>query len=187
MSSAFHEVLRGVAMALAGVGEGWYVFGAQAAILRGSRRMTADLDITLLPGVVGSPELLARLESCGFAAGVEHPHALAQQARVLPVVHHDTGMPVDIVLGGPGLEALFLAESELISVAGIELRVPKVEHLVVMKLIAGRAHDLDDAQAMMLANDADMSAIESLVEAIAVGLGEDDVKEALASLRRRMP
>lgn len=35
MSSSLHDALQAVADALEGVGDGWYLFGAQAALLRG--------------------------------------------------------------------------------------------------------------------------------------------------------
>lgn len=54
-----------------------------------------------------------------------------------------------------------------------------------MKLLAGRPQDLDDATALVRAG-ADVSEVEPMVEAIAEGLGEDDIRDALVEVRRRL-
>lgn len=54
-----------------------------------------------------------------------------------------------------------------------------------MKLLAGRPQDLDDAIALVRAG-AELSDVEPMVEAVAEGLGEDDVRQALAEVKRRM-
>ena len=85
----------------------WYVFGAQAAIFYGSARLTADVDVTVLPGGHPLDELLDSLQEAGFEARAPDVHTLVRQTRVLPVTHTQSGMPVDIILGGPGLEEQF--------------------------------------------------------------------------------
>ncbi len=46
-------------------------------------------------------------------------------------------MPVDIVLGGPGIEELFLERAEVHDIEGILVPVARAENLVVMKILAG--------------------------------------------------
>jgi hypothetical protein len=53
------ELLRQLGEALASVGVGWYVFGAQAAILHGAARLTADVDITFALGQRPTAELVS--------------------------------------------------------------------------------------------------------------------------------
>jgi hypothetical protein len=185
MSSPVVETLRAISAALEGAGEGWYLFGAQAALLRGSRRLTSDIDITFLPGGLSNDDLLERLFSSGFSLRVVDADDFVEQTRVLPMVHEATGMPVDVVIGGAGLEQLFLQHSETLLLEGVRVPVPTAEHLVVMKLLAGRPQDLDDAAAMARVG-IDFEAVEDLASAIAEGLGEADILHALADLHRRM-
>jgi hypothetical protein len=103
---------------------------------------------------------------------------------VLPIVHVATNMPVDVVWGGPGLEELFWESSQAVDMGGVLIPVATAEHLIVMKLLAGRPKDLDDCAAIARGTDVDVSSIEELVETIAVGLGEDDIRAALAEFHR---
>ncbi len=70
--------------------------------------------------------------------------------RVIPVAHRPTGLLVDIVLGGPGIEERFAANAEMVRVGRVAVPVATASHLVVMKVLAGRPKDLEDA-ALLLA------------------------------------
>lgn len=48
MSSPIVKTLDALRRALDGLGAGWYLFGAQAALIHGSARLSADIDITVL-------------------------------------------------------------------------------------------------------------------------------------------
>lgn len=185
MSSSIVEVLRAISSALEGAGEGWYLFGAQAALLRGSRRLTADIDITIVPGELSETDLIERMTHNGFSVRVPDADDFVGRTRVLPVVHDATHMPVDVVVGSAGLEQLFLQHSEVIVLDGVRVPVPLAEHLVVMKLLAGRPTDLEDATSMARVG-VDLDAVEALASTIAEGLGEDDILQALKELRRRL-
>ncbi len=186
MPSAVADVLRQLSVALSGLGEGWYLFGAQAALVHGSRRLTADVDVTLLPGTVPATEVIARLRRQGFSPRVADLEDFVVQTRVVAVLHDDSAMPVDVVLGGPGLEALFLADAEPHDIEDVRVPVASPEHLVVMKLLAGRDKDLDDAAAVVRATRMNLATVQPLVESIAEGLGEDDIRSALATLRDQL-
>ena len=136
MPSPVVDALASLADALFEIGEGWYLFGAQAALIYGSRRMTADIDVTILLGDDTTGELLARLSGHGFRLRVADVDDFVAQTRVLPLVHDGSGMPVDVVLGGPGLEQLFLAGSVKVDLGGLSIPVLCPEHLIVTKLLA---------------------------------------------------
>jgi hypothetical protein len=78
----------------------WYVFGAKAAILHGITRATADIDVTVDAGDRPTHAVADSLAGHGFTLRVADP-AFVEQTRVLPVVHA-VGVPVDVVLAGPG-------------------------------------------------------------------------------------
>ena len=82
---------------------GWYLFGAQAALLYGSPRLTADADLTVQLGQVATETLVDVLRRHGFELRVGDA-AFVRTTRVLPVLHQGSGFPADVVLGGPGLE-----------------------------------------------------------------------------------
>ncbi|MEM6992878.1 MAG: nucleotidyl transferase AbiEii/AbiGii toxin family protein [Myxococcota bacterium] len=176
--------MSAIAGALAG--QDWYLVGAQAALLRGSRRLTSDVDVTVLPRGTPTEELVRRLAAHGLSLRVPDSADFVRQTRVLPAVHDMSGMPVDVVLGGPGLEEVFLQAAEEVSLGDLRIPVATAEHLIVMKLLAARPKDMQDAVAIASVAEADLTEVEALVEAIAAGLGEDDIRIALAELRRQL-
>lgn len=103
MPSPVAEILGALGRALDELQVGWYLFGAQAALARGSRRLTEDIDVTVLLGEVTPELLINRLQASGFSVRVPNVEDFIAVTRVLPFVHDATMMPVDVVIGGPGL------------------------------------------------------------------------------------
>jgi hypothetical protein len=107
LASPIGELLAAVRAALATLGIRWYPFGAQAAILYGAARLTADVDITLEAGPHPIEDVLAALEARGFTPRVDNALAFVTESRVLPMVHRPTRIPTDLVLAGPGSRSAF--------------------------------------------------------------------------------
>ncbi|MCG8425515.1 MAG: hypothetical protein MJE77_47155 [Proteobacteria bacterium] len=106
-SSAF-ELLHDVSALLRRLGLRWYLFGAQAAAVYGNPRVSADVDITIDRGPMVIEEIVHAFSGAGFTARIADPVEFLATAHVLPVIHEPTGMPLDIVLAGSGMEAEFL-------------------------------------------------------------------------------
>lgn len=117
-TSPVAEALRALSAALSEHGLRWYVFGAQAAIVHGSSRATKDIDVTVDSEALSVRALLDTLATHGLSAREPNPELLATTMRVVPLLHDSSGVPVDVVLAGPGLEQLFLARAELHGLAG---------------------------------------------------------------------
>jgi hypothetical protein len=152
MPSADVEVYVALARALAPLRVRWYVFGAQAAILYGAARFTEDIDVTVELGDIQTSVLISALEKQGFAPRIPDP-SFVEQTRVVPLVHQATNTPLDVVLSGPGIEELFFDGARQIDVEGALVPVASPEDLVVMKILAGRAKDLEDVVAVLAAQE----------------------------------
>jgi len=125
----------------------WYLFGAQAVTSYGVPRLSADVDVTLAL-VPDDPERFARdMHTAGFTLRVDDPE-FVRRTRVMPFIHVTTGMPLDVVLAGSGLEDEFLDRAVPTDVGGTSVPVIELGDLIVAKLLAGRAKDLDDAGAL---------------------------------------
>jgi hypothetical protein len=125
----------------------WYLFGAQAVILYGVPRLSADVDVTVAL-VPDAPERFAAdMQAAGFSLRVDDPE-FVRRTRVMPFVHAPTGMPLDVVLAGSGLEDEFLSRARQTNVGGMVLPVIDVADLVIAKVLAGRPKDIDDARAL---------------------------------------
>jgi hypothetical protein len=105
------------------------VFGAQALVLRGLPRATADIDVTVLLGSLATERLLRALKRHGFTPTIEDATFVAT-TRVLPLAHRHTGMPVDVVLGGPGIEEQFATAAEKVKVGRTSVPVATATRLV---------------------------------------------------------
>ena len=177
MPSPVADLLADLAKALDGLGVDWYLFGAQAAILHGAARLTADVDVTvLLPASRSTNTLIEAVQRCGFDARFDDPRFLAT-TRVVALTHVRTGMPVDIVLGGPGLEERFTARATRRHVEGTAVPVASAEDLVVMKVLAGRPKDIEDIAAVLAAQHAsfDASYTRLTLTALEQALGQSDL------------
>jgi hypothetical protein len=94
----------------------WYLFGAQAVVLHGHVRHTADIDVTVEVDARSLSELVARLTRTTFELRIRGFEAEVAATRVVPLRHRATGVDVDLVLAGPGLEEELLTRVDLVRV-----------------------------------------------------------------------
>jgi hypothetical protein len=187
---ALSEALAGLASVMRRLDARWCLLGAQAAVVHGRPRMTADIDVTVELGGRSVTTMLEALAGSGFASAFAFDDAFVAATRVVPVVHQASGMPVDIMLAGPGLEELFIGAAELTTIAGVEVPVIRAEHLVVMKILAGRPRDLEDVEGIVAAKSERLGRgeVEQLLEMLEAALGQSDLLprwHAIASRGRR--
>ncbi len=123
----------------------WYLFGAQAAIVWGSARLSADVDAT----AAIQPEALAGYIDAMTAHGFDlvfGDSEFVERTRVLPFVHRASGMPLDVVLSGAGLEEDFLRRAIAVDIEGVLIPVISPDDLIVTKILAGRPKDIEDVR-----------------------------------------
>ncbi len=150
MPSPFAEVLDSLRGSFEALDVSWYVFGAQAALVHGAVRMTADVDVTVFPGDHTEGALMEALEGRGFELRVADAD-FVRDTRVLPLIHLATGINADVVLGGPGIEDLFCSRAEAADLGGTTVPVAAAEDVVAMKILGGRPKDRDDVIAIIAA------------------------------------
>lgn len=128
----------------------WYLFGAQAVIVWGRPRMSADVDITVELGPEEAPGLLEEMKEQGFVARKQEGlQSFVLRTRVLPLLHEPTEFPLDVVFAGPGLEEGFLERAREVEVGGDPIPVISPEDLLVGKILAGRSKDLEDVRGVL--------------------------------------
>jgi hypothetical protein len=189
-SSALGSVLAAVADVLKAGGQGWYVFGAQAVVAYGRPRLTADLDIAVMAELAQVPQLVARLGAAGLRLQPQATEDFVRRTHVLPFVHEPSGIPVDIVLAGPGLEEEFVANARELALAGVTVPVISPEDLLVTKILAGRPKDGDDVDGILREQlpSLDLDRCRRFLTMLEEALSRDDLlpklDEALARSRR---
>jgi predicted nucleotidyltransferase len=145
---AVAELLGALAAVMDQLGVRWFLFGAQAAIVWGSPRLSADVDVT---ADVASSTLDAYIQAMG-AHGFDLTFSDSEfvaQSRVLPFVHRASRMPLDVVLAGPGLEEDFLQRAVPVDVDGSLIPVISPEDLIITKSLAGRPKDIEDIRGVI--------------------------------------
>jgi hypothetical protein len=179
------ELLSALSRVLASWGR-WYVFGAQAVIAYGVPRLSADVDVTLRL-VPDEPERFARdMEGAGFGLRVDDPD-FVRRTRVMPFVHLATGMPLDVVLAGSGLEDEFLDRARVVDIGGTTVPVIDPEDLIIAKVLAGRPKDLEDAAGVwrLLGREMDAGRIRRVLRLLEEALSQSDLLPGFESIRRR--
>lgn len=143
------ELLAELGRLFARLGLRWFLFGAQAAILHGVARLSADIDVTVDLGDRSAHELVEVFSDAGLALRVADVDHFVEQTRVLPFVDRSSRIPVDVVLAGPGLEEQFFAGADQREIAGVSIPVAGAADLIAMKVLAGRPRDLEDVEAIV--------------------------------------
>lgn len=177
MPSLVASFLGDLSRALAAQHVRWYLFGAQAALLYGASRLTADVDVTLhLPSSLTTAALVDGLGAQGFQVRIANPAFIAQ-TRVVPVVHTPSGLPADLVIAGPGFEEEFLRRAVPHEIEGVSVPVAAPEDIVAMKLLAARPKDFDDVVSILMAQGKqfDMALARTVIQQLESSLGQSDL------------
>ncbi len=186
MRSPLADALAALARALKKLGAPWYLFGAQAALLYGAARLTADVDVTVQLRRRTSAELVGALEKAGLRLRVRDVGEFVARTRVLPFVHSRSGMPVDIVLAGPGIEECFFRRRRYRVIEGVRVPLASPEDLIVMKVLAGRGKDEDDIVAILAAQRRlDLKRIRETLGVLQRALDQGDLAPRFETLLKR--
>jgi predicted nucleotidyltransferase len=142
------ELLRDLDRAMSTRRMRWYVFGAQAVMAYGRPRLTADVDAAIDAPDVTAAEFAGWLADYGFE--LRFPIDSRPDAKLIPLVHRATAMPLDLLIASSELQEEFLARARRIDLGGVEVPVVTAEDLVAMKILAGRRKDLEDVRSVLL-------------------------------------
>jgi predicted nucleotidyltransferase len=173
---AVAEVLRGLAAAMQERGLRWYLFGAQAVIVWGSPRLSADVDVTADIHPEGLDDYILAMRGHGFDL-VFSDADFVERTRVLPFLHRASRMPLDVVLAGPGLEDEFLQRAISVDVEGTLVPVISPEDLIVTKVLAGRPKDVEDIRGVLheRKESLDIERIRAVLGLLERALGQSDL------------
>jgi hypothetical protein len=159
------------------------IIGGIAASLLGKPRLTADIDAMLLLGTGKIPDLIEASQKEDLLPRIDNAAEFARKHRVLLLRHRGTGTNIDISLGILPFEEEVVARSIVLEVAGLFLRLPTPEDLIIFKAVAHRPKDLVDIQSIMDSHpDLDRKRIESWVRQFAEALEMPELWDDLARL-----
>ena len=136
------------------------------------------MDVTVQLRTEDAPGFVSRMKRAGFDLRIRDIEGFVKKTRVLPFVHRDSGVPVDVVLAGPGLEEEFLERARPVDLGGVVLPVISPEDLIITKILASRPKDLEDIRGILRERLAklDLRRIRSRLRLLEEALGQDDLK-----------
>jgi hypothetical protein len=152
------------------------VIGGIAASILGRPRLTQDVDaLAILPESDwhGAIDSAARF---GIFPRIADALEFARRSRVLLMRHAQSAIDLDITFGALPFEESAVKNSQLHDVGGIQVRLPRVEDLLVMKAIARRPRDLEDIRGLLSAHPkADIAAARRWIREFSIATGMSDI------------
>lgn len=132
-----------VVRALERLGASFALIGGHAVALRGHPRMTLDYDFLTTDRRALQPDPWVSLERDGAKVDARRGDVDDPLAGVVHIQLSD-GTEVDVVVGKRKWEQGVIDRAEFVDVGGLLIPVPQTSDLILLKLSAGGALDLQD-------------------------------------------
>ena len=146
----FLDALRALRDALEALGVPWMIIGGVAVIAHGVPRYTADVDAT----VSAPDEPLERIFDVfahqSVVPRIDGALAFARERQIVLLRHEPSGVDLDVSLAWLPFEIEAIQRSEARDYAGVTIRIPRPDDLVIYKLVAARPRDLEDVERLLL-------------------------------------
>ena len=148
----FERLLKKIALQLKGASIPYMVIGGQAVLVYGEPRLTRDIDIIMGIGVDGLDRVKKIIKAIGLKSLVEKEKAFVERNMVLPTLDKKSGIRVDFIFSFSPYERQAIGRARDIKLGRSLVRFASLEDVVIHKMIAGRARDLDDVKSILLKN-----------------------------------
>jgi hypothetical protein len=156
------------------------LIGAAAMAARGIVRSTDDLDLLVTDRAVLRTAFWAPVAQHGFTVECREGDDADPLAGVVRLTR-PPARAIDIVVGRHAWQAALVERAVLARVGTVEIKVASAADLVLLKLYAGSAQDLRDAEALL--DTGDRARISADVERVIDRLPKE-AREAWSALQR---
>jgi predicted nucleotidyltransferase len=153
----------------------YMVIGGQAVLLYGEPRLTKDIDITLGIGIDGLKNINSIIQKLNLKALVNE--GFVQKTMVLLAIDEKTGIRIDFIFSFSLYEKQAIKRAPDIKFGNTIVKFASLEDVVIHKIIAGRARDIEDVKSIILKNsDYDTKYIVRWLEEFDKSLNEKFLK-----------
>ncbi len=153
------------------------VIGGQAVLLYGEPRLTRDIDITLGIGVNELGKITKIVSIIGLKILVKNGKEFVERNMVLPTIEKKSGIRVDFIFSFSPYERQAIGRGKDIKLGRTPVRFASLEDVVIHKVIAGRARDIEDVKSILLKNPKyDSHEIAKCLKEFDHSLGENFLK-----------
>jgi len=171
----FQKLLKKIANELNAHNIPYMVIGGQAVLIYGEPRLTKDIDITLGVGVSKLNEINSIVKKLILKILVDEN--FVQNTMVLLVIDEKTGIRVDFIFSFSLYEKQAIKRATDIKFGNTIVKFASLEDLVIHKIIAGRAIDIEDVRSIILKNpDYDAEYIKRWLQEFDKSLNEKFLK-----------
>jgi hypothetical protein len=164
------------------------VIGGQAVLLYGEPRLTKDIDITLGMGIEGLDRIKKIVLDLDLKSLIEDVDGFVRETMVFPVQDKKSGIRIDFIFSFSPYERQAIERANRIKVKNVHVQFASLEDVIIHKIIAKRARDIEDVRMILLKNpDYDKTYIEKWLEEFDKALDEDFRKlfrETAGSLKK---
>jgi hypothetical protein len=148
----FERLLKKIAVQLKKASIPYMVIGGQAVLLYGEPRLTRDIDITMGIGVDGLDKVKKIFPIIGLKSLVKKEKEFVERNMVLPSIDKKSGIRVDFIFSFSPYERQAIKRAKDIKLGRSLVRFASLEDVVIHKVIAGRARDLEDVKSILIKN-----------------------------------
>jgi predicted nucleotidyltransferase len=169
----FQKLLSKIAARLDKSGIPYMVIGGQAVLLYGEPRLTKDIDITLGVGVEDLKKVLRAVAGMKLKVLVDHVEDFVKKTMVLPAAD-SSGLKVDFIFSFSPYERQAISRAVRVRLGKSRVKFASREDVIIHKIIAGRARDLEDVRSIILKNPGyDKRYVRKWLKEFDESLGED--------------
>ncbi len=148
----FRNLLKKIARELDRSQIQYIVIGGQAVLLYGEPRLTKDIDITLGIGVDELEKATNIVRKLKLRFLVNKMEKFVRDTMVLPTIDDKSGIRVDFIFSFSPYEKRAIARANSVKFGKTVVKFASLEDVVIHKIIAGRARDIEDVKAILLKN-----------------------------------
>lgn len=186
LPDSFEGALRALARWLESEAVPYTVIGGLAVSLLGQPRVTQDIDVTVWLGERSLDSFVRSGEHHGFVPRILDAVGFAARARVVLLRHGESGISVDVSCGALPFEQEMIERAGPVEVGGLRVKVLTPEDLIVMKVVAQRAKDLNDVEALLRTyRDLDLKRIRYWTREFATALETPEIVNSLERILAR--
>ncbi len=181
----FEELLAKLALALGKNNIPYMIIGGQAVLLYGEPRLTRDIDVTLGVDVDSLPEIIKITEGLNLKPLPSKIQNFVKETMVFPVKDDSTGIRIDFIFSFTSYEKKAIKRAKEIPIKKTIVKFASPEDVIIHKIFAGRARDLDDVKSILLKNPSvDLPYIRKWLSEFDTSLSEKDLLKKFEETRK---
>lgn len=142
-------LLKRLARALKSYRIPYMIVGGQAVLFYGYPRLTRDVDVTLGVDIDAWNRIEEVCRRADLKPLVKEPQVFLNQTRVLPTQDLRSSLRVDFIFSNTPYERQAVRKARRVRIGKVEVRMAALEDLLIHKLVAGRAVDIEDVRLLM--------------------------------------